>query len=84
MRASSKRPRVDSSALGVAPPPPPPHPSFSGDPAADAYVNLTATVAPSPSTSDDLDIRRMLETVMTVQVAHDQLLVDMLDELQSL
>ena len=71
-----KRPRVDASSSSVTPPPP----SFSGDLAADAYVDLTATVVPPPSTSDDLDICRMLETVMTVQAAHGQLLVDMLDE----
>ena len=36
------------------------------------------------ATSDDSSIRRMLETVMTVQAANGQLLVDMLDELRSL
>ena len=36
------------------------------------------------ATSDDSSIRRMLETVMTVQVAHGQLSVDMLDELRAL
>ena len=82
MRASSKRRRVDSSSLG-APPSPPPC-SFKGDPAADAYIDPTATAAPPLSTSDDSDIRCMLETVMTIQVAHGQLLVDMLDELRSL
>ena len=80
MRASSKRPRVESS--GVAPPPRPP--SSSGDPAADAYVDPIAATVPPPSTSDDFDICRMLETVMTVQAAHGQLLVDMLDELRYL
>ena len=69
MRASSKRPRVDASSSSVAPLPPP-SPSSSGDPAIDAYVDLTATVVPPPSTSDDLDIHCMLETVMTVQAAH--------------
>ena len=43
-----------------------------------------AAVAPPPSTLDDFDIRRTLETVMTVQAAHDQILVDMLDELDAL
>ena len=82
MRASSKRRRVDSSSLG-APPSPPPC-SSKGDPVADAYIDTTATAAPPPSTSDDSDIRRMLEIVMTIQAAHGQLLVDMLDELRSL
>ena len=34
--------------------------------------------------SDDSSIHRMLDTVMTVQAAHDQLLVDVLTELQAL
>ena len=78
MRASSKRPRVESSS--VAPPPP----SFIGDAMAKEFVDPVAAAAiavPPPSTSDDSDIRHMLETVMTVQVAHGKLLVDMLDEL---
>ena len=79
MQASSKRPRVVSSS-GVAPPPPP----SSGDPTADEYVDSTTIVAPPPSTLDDSSIRRMLDTVMTVKAAHDQLLVDMLTKLQAL
>ena len=79
MRASSKRPRVESSS-SVAPPPP----SSTGDPSTNAYVDLTATVAPPPSTSENSSIRCMLEIVMTVQVAHGQLLVDVLTELQAL
>ena len=79
IRASSKRPRVKSSS-GVPPPPPP----FSGDLTTDAYVDLTAVVDPLPSTSDDSSIRCMLDTVMTVQVTHGQLLVDVLTELQAL
>jgi len=65
MRSSSKRPRVESSS-GVAPPSPP----SSGDLAADAFVDLTVAAAPPPSTSDDSSIRRMLDTIMTVQSAH--------------
>ena len=76
MRASSKRPRVES--FGVAPLPP----SSTGDTTAEESVELAAT-APIPlsSTLDDSDIRRLLETIMTIQSAHGQLLVDMLDEL---
>ena len=73
MRASFKRPRVESS--GVAPP----LPSSTGDTAAEESVD---PAVPPPSTLDDSDIRRMLETVMTVQVAYGQILVDMLDELR--
>ena len=81
MRASSKRPRVESS--GVAPPPP----FFTGDTSAEASVDPVAVAVdavPPPSTSNDLDIRCTLETVITIQVAHGQLLVDMLDELHAL
>ena len=77
MRASSKRPRVESS--GVAPL----LPSSTGDTMAEEFVDL-ATATPLPSTSDDSDIRCMLETVITVQVAHGQILVDMLNELHAL
>ena len=66
MRASSKRPRVKSSS-GVTPPPPPPS---LGDSTADAYFDPTATIAPPPFTSDDSSIRRILDTIMTVQAAH--------------
>ena len=79
MRASSKRPRVKSSS-SVTPPPL----SSTCDPSAKAYVDLTAAVAPPPSTSDDSNICCMLETVMTVQAAHGQLLVDVLAKLQFL
>ena len=77
MRASSKRPRVESS-LGVAPPPP------SSDPAVDEFIDPTAAAVPLPSTSDDSSIHRMLDTVMIVQAAYGQLLVDVLRELQAL
>ena len=80
MRASSKHPKVESS-LGVAPPPPPPS---LGDSITDAFVDSIAAAAPPPSTSDDSIICHMLDTVMTVQAAHGQLLVDVLTELQAL
>ena len=78
MRATFKHPRVDSSSPGVAPPP---SPLPISDPAADAYVDLIAVTTPPPSTSDDSDIRRMLEIVITVQAADGQLLVNVLAEL---
>ena len=64
--------------MGGAPPPP------TGDSAADAYVDSNVAVAPPPSTLDDSDIHHMLETVMIIQAAHGQLLVDVLTELQAL
>ena len=81
MRASSKHPRVESS---FSAPPPPPPPSSSGDLTADAFVDPTVAAASQPSTSDDSSIRRMLDTVMTIQAAHGQLLVDVLIELQAI
>ena len=78
MRASSKRPRVESSS-GIALPPPP----SLGDPTAEEFVDST-DAATSPPTSDDSSIHRMLDTVMTVQATHGQILVDVLVELQSL
>ena len=79
MRASFKHLRVEPS--DVASPPP----SSIGDTTAEESVDPTATTAiPPPSTSDDSDIRCMLEIAMTVQAAHGQILVDMLDELRAL
>ena len=79
MRASSKRPRVESSDVAPLPP------SSTGDTTAKEFVDPAATAAaPPPFTSNDSDIRRMLETAMTVQAAHGQLLVDILDELRAL
>ena len=77
MRASSKRPRVDSSS--DAPPPP----SSSGDPAADEFID-PATIASPPFASDISCIHRTLDTIITVQTTHGQLLVDILTELQAL
>ena len=65
MKASSKRPRVESST-GAAPPPPP----SSGDPIAKEYADPTATVDPPPSASDNSSIRSMLDIVMTIQATH--------------
>ena len=78
MKANSKRPRVESS-FGAAPPP-----SSSGDPTAKEYVDPTAVVDPPSSTLGDSSIRSMLDIVMIVRVAHGQLLVDVLTELQAL
>ena len=58
-------PRVESSS-GFAPPPP----SSIGNPSTEAYVDLTVAAAPPPSTSNDSDIRHMLETVITAQAAY--------------
>ena len=69
LRVDPTRPRGASSS--VVPPPP----SSTG--AADADV-------PALTTSDDSDIRRMLDYVLTVQVAHGQILVDVHNEIRAL
>ena len=79
MRTSSKRPRVES--YDVAPP----LPSSIGDTTTDEPVDhATDADVPLSPTSNDSDIRRMLKTVMIVQTAHGQILVDILDELRAL
>ena len=82
MRASSKRPRVEPSS--VAPPPPSSTSDATTEEPVDHAVDTATANVPPPPTSDDSDIRRMLETVITIQAAHGQILVDMLDELHAL
>ena len=75
-----KHPRSEPS--GTAPPS-----SSSTGPAGEDvadHVSDTATADVPPPPSDDFDIRRTLETVMTVQAAHGQILVDLLDEFRAL
>ena len=63
----------------------PPPPSSTG---ADTIEASGAAVAnadvPPPTTSDDSDIRRTLDHVLTVQAAHGQILVDVLNEICAL
>ena len=49
----------------------------SGATAADGDV-------PPPTTSDDSDIWCTLDHVLTIQAAHEQILVDVLDEIRAL
>ena len=63
MRESSKCPRVEP--YGTAPPPPSSTSTTSGEAFADPIGGATLAVPP-PSTLDDFDIRRTLETVMIV------------------
>ena len=60
----------------------PPPPFSTGADTAKAS-GATADVPPS-TTSDDSDIRRTLDHVLTVQTAYGQILVDMLDEIRDL
>ena len=47
-------------------------------------ATAAATDVPPPTTSDDSDIRRTLDHVLTVQAAQGQILVDILDEIKGL
>ena len=55
-------------------------PSSTG--AAETSGAATATDVPPSTTSDDSDIRRTLDHVLTIQVAQGQVLVDILDEIR--
>ena len=79
MRVGPTRPRGASS--GVVPPPPS---SIGADVAETSGAAITDADVPSPTTSDDSDIRRTLDHVLTVQAAHGQILVDVLDEIRAL
>ena len=78
LKASSKRPRVEFSTRDVSWAP------LSGDHSAEAFVNATAAVYPPPSTSSSSSMHTMLDMVLTVQVAHGQLLLDLLNEVAAL
>ena len=79
MKVGPTRPR--GASFGVVPPPP-----FSTG--ADAVEASGAAAAddnvPLPTTSNDSDIRRTLDHVLTVQAAHGQILVDVLNEICAL
>ena len=72
LKASSKRPRVESSTGDASRAPP------SGDPTADDFVD------PPPSTSSSSSMHTLLETCLTIQVAHGQILLDLLTEVAAL
>ena len=59
-----------------------PPPSFTG--AAETSSAAAAIDVPLPTTSDDSDIRRTLDHILTVQAAQGQVLVDILDEIKGL
>ena len=77
MKASSLCSRVESSTSDAFRPPP------SGDPSTETYVDPTAAVDPLSSTSSDSSLHAMLDTIMTVQATHGQLLLDVLNELHA-
>ena len=79
LRVAPSRPRGMSS--GAVPPP-----SFStGADAAKTYDGAAVDAdVPPPTASNDLDIRHTLDHVLTLQTAHGQILVDVLDEIRAL
>ena len=79
LRVGPTRPRGVS--FGVVPPPP----SSTGADTVEASSVATADGdVPPPTTLNDSDIRHTLDHVLTVQVAHGQILVDVLDEIRAL
>ena len=78
LKASSKRPRVESSTGDAS------KPSTFGNPIAEKYVDPITAVDPPLSSLRDSSLWSMLDTVMTVQVAHGQILLDVLTKLQAL
>ena len=77
MRVDPSGPRGVSS--GDVPPPP-----FSTGAAAAETSSAAVADVPPLTTSDDSDIRRTLDHVLTVQAAQGQILVDVLDEIRGL
>ena len=77
LRVGPTHPRGMSSSVG------PPPPSSTGADTAEVS-GVTAADVPPSTTSDDSDIRRTLDHVLTVLAAHGQILVDVLDEIRGL
>ena len=78
--------RVDLSGLrGTSSGDVPPPPSSTGANTAEASSAVTVDAdVPPPTTLDDSNIRRTLDHVLTIQAAHGQILVDVLDEIRDL
>ena len=79
MRIDPSRPR--GASFGVVPP----SPSSTGADTTEASGAAAVDVdVPPPTTLDDSDIQRTLDHVMTIQAAHGQILVDVIDEIRGL
>ena len=78
LRVAPSRPKGASSS-GVPPPP-----SSTGTAAAETSGTAIEADVPPLTASDDSDIRRTLDHVLTVQAAQGQILVDVLDEIRAL
>ena len=78
MRFAPSWPRGVSSS-GVPPPP-----SSTGTTAAETSGAAADADVPPPTATNDSDIRRTLDHVLTVQASQGQSLVDVLDEIRAL
>ena len=78
MRVAPSRPR-SASFSGVPPPP-----SSTSTVATETSGAAADADVPPLTVSDDSDIRRTLDHVLTVQAAQGQILVDVLDEIRAL
>ena len=78
LKVSSKCSRVESSTGDASRAPP------FGDPTAEDFVDSTATMDPSLSTSSSSSMCTILETRLTVLAAHGQILLDLLNEVAAL
>ena len=77
MKASSKRPKVEPSTGASRPP-------TSSDPTAEEFVDPTVVCEPLAYSLGDTSILSTLDTVMAIQAAHGQLLLDVLTKLRAL
>ena len=78
MRVAPSHPRgVSSSAV-------PPPLSFTSVDAAETSGAAADDDVPPPIASDDSDIRRTLDHVLTIKATQGQILVDVLDEIRAL
>ena len=78
LRVAPSRPRGASSSVV------PSSPFSIGVDVAETLSAAADDDVPPPTASDDSDICRTLDHVLTVQAAHGQILVDMLDEIRAL
>ena len=76
LKVGPTSPRGASSGVSLLPP--------STDANTAEASSATDADVPSPTTSDDSNIRHTLDHVLTVQAAHRQILVDMLDKIHGL
>ena len=63
---------------------PPPPSSTDANAVETSGAAITDANVPPSTTSDDSDIRRKLDHVLTIQAAHGQILVGVLDEIRAL